>query len=352
MTYLADVIALGADHHWNLDEAGSTGVDQIGSLDGTYIGTPTQAGVGPTQVAGSGSMTPHTSGDGLDFASAVGMATSGDMTVHAFVKTSNTTQVGTMIAWGNGGKIDALVNYTGNSRVSMSNGASDDHGVDVSGSLMFDGNWHAVAWRWDDTAKLLEAFVDGVSYGTVAYGSNLGPGTTAMRIGDLFYAGGFWFDGSISNLSTFPSKVADADILALAPGDASGPVSMVASQFGLEALVEGDPAMRASQFGVEALVGPTSQSSWVSQFGLEAVVADADPEMVVSQFGLEVLVPYTAGPVNIMVEPISGEVKIPLPSFTGGPVVVDVPSISGELELPPPAMAPPSTRGSFAVIIL
>jgi hypothetical protein len=279
-TFTQKLVTAGATHLWGLGETGATAEDTIGAKDGTYTGASLTQGVdGPPAIAGSkGLVIPALDGHYVAFSDGSDMPSgSSDRTIVAWFKTTRTSSA-TVIGWGtssNGQQFVFLFNYADDIGVSSYN---NDIGVAVPGNEHYDGNWHCVVLSYTGSTDTFRVLLDGDYIGNASFGGTRATSTASMRIGALYYANGFYFGGTLSNIAILPSAVSDELGTYLSEGDsaiafltADAVISGTLEEaFSADAVIS-SISEAGGNFAVSALVTGTVNQS----FGLSANITDS-----------------------------------------------------------------------------
>lgn len=209
----------GATHLWKF---GIDSNDSIGTKHGAD-NSVTHSQTGPWSGALSTNFS-NSDSSYVGFTDAQNMPSgSSDRTIEFWAKTSKTS-AGVPIGYGANGTRNQWVNvfdYVSDLDLSTYN---VDLGVTDS-NLHANDNWHHHAITYRSSTSLVEFFEDGVSKGTQNFGT-LSTATGAspasgMRIGGLYYAGGFAFSGNLAYMAVYPTALSNLEIANHALGNSS-----------------------------------------------------------------------------------------------------------------------------------
>ncbi len=217
--YSAVILADSPIAYWRLGEAsGITAEDQLGSHDGTYSpnaagawtgGTLAQAGAISGDTAALFNGTNGMVDCGTDAALGVGTAFS----LECLIKTTNADGTGNPIVtkWLTGGSNYNF--YFGRIGTSISFYLGDFGHVDISESLVNDGEWHHIVATVETLpSKVLRIYVDAYQVGnSVAWASTGGTGAK-LEIGGNEDASGEHWDGSIDEVAIYDYTLTPAQV--------------------------------------------------------------------------------------------------------------------------------------------
>jgi len=259
-SFIQKLTTAGATHLWGLGETGTTAEDTIGAKDGTYTGASLTKGVdGPPVINGArGVVIPAADGNYIAFANGADMpSANADRTVIAWVKTTRTA-ASAVVGWGDNStarQFVLILNYSGDD-ICISSYITDV-GVAVTDNEHVDGNWHCIVISYTGATYTFRVLFDGEYIGNANFGSARNTYTTGMRIGALYYANGYYFGGTLSNIAILPSAVSDELGAYLTRGDSDLRADAVISREQSNSLTA-DAVLKLEQpgsFSADAVIG-------------------------------------------------------------------------------------------------